>query len=264
MSFPIMRLCRRRRALRHGDRFNRKQVLPDAGTCAPSARRDRVRLAGQGLIGTTKVDTALNCAFFSCDVPLGALDSDRIFRRSRLRSSAAAVIDRSELGRTLMQASRLSPRRVSFVGATVFATLALAPATVFAQQPSSDCVKGGELFKARIGWIQKIQALPKKKTDPLTACSLFNGLSGANARVLSWAKSNKDWCSIEDQQIAGLEAESANVGNIRAKACAAAAQFSKLKSQAEKAAKNRQDDAFSVDMHSDPLAPPVKIPPSAL
>ena len=31
MSFPIMRLCRWRRALRHGDRSNRKQVLPDAG-----------------------------------------------------------------------------------------------------------------------------------------------------------------------------------------------------------------------------------------
>ena len=159
---------------------------------------------------------------------------------------------------------RILPHARKLVGASLFAVLVLAPATAFAQQASSDCLKGGDLFKARIGWIQKIQALPKKHADPVLACSLFNNLSSANARVLAWAKTNKDWCSIEDNQIAGLEAESTNVSNIRGKACAAAAQFAKLKRQAEQAAKNSQDDAFSVDMHSDPLAPRVKIPPSAL
>lgn len=159
--------------------------------------------------------------------------------------------------------TRLPPRCRRLFGATMFATLALAPATVLAQV-SSDCQKGGELFKARIVWIEKIQSLPRKKTDPVTACSLFNNLSGANAKVLAWAKANKDWCAIEDNQIAGLEAESTNVANIRGKACAAAAQYTKLKAEAERAAKNRDNDAFSVDMHSDPLAPPVKIPPSAL
>jgi hypothetical protein len=182
----------------------------------------------------------------------------------RLRSIAATAIDRSDLGRILMPAStRFSPHCLKLVAATLFATLALAPATAVAQV-SSDCEKGGDLFKARISWIQKIQALPRKHADPNAACSLFNGLAGANAKVLAWAKTNKDWCSIEDNQIAGLEAESTNVSAIRGKACAAAAQFSKLKNEAERAAKNRQDDAFSVDMHSDPLAPPVKIPPSAL
>jgi hypothetical protein len=181
-----------------------------------------------------------------------------------LRSIAAVAIDRSDLGRILMPAStRFSPHCRKLVGATLFAALTLAPATLLAQV-SSDCQKGGELFKARIAWIEKIQGLPRKKTDPVTACSLFNNLSSANAKVLAWAKANKDWCSIEDQQIAGLEAESTNVSNIRGKACAAAAQFSKLKNEAERAAKNRDNDAFSVDMHSDPLAPPVKIPPSAL
>ena len=132
--------------------------------------------------------------------------------------------------------TRLSPHRLKLVGATLFATLALAPAIVMAQV-SSDCQKGGELFKARISFIQKIQALPRKHADPNAACSLFNGLAGANAKVLAWAKANKDWCSIEDQQIAGLEAESTNVSTIRGKACAAAAQFTKLKNEAERAAK---------------------------
>ncbi|MBV9741851.1 MAG: hypothetical protein JOZ30_19570 [Hyphomicrobiales bacterium] len=159
--------------------------------------------------------------------------------------------------------TRFSPHLRRLVGATLFATLALPPAAAFAQV-SSDCQKGGELFKARIVWIEKIQGLPRKKTDPVTACTLFNNLSSANAKVLAWAKANKDWCAIEDTQIAGLEAESTNVGNIRGKACAAAAQYTKLKAEAERAAKNRDNDAFSVDMHSDPLAPPVKIPPSAL
>jgi hypothetical protein len=162
-----------------------------------------------------------------------------------------------------MQASIwLSPRRLALVGATLLAALAMVPVMAVAQD--ADCQKGGELFKARIDWIQKIQALPRKRTDPITACALFNGLSSANARVLAWAKTNKDWCSIEDNQIEGLESESKNVGNIRAKACSAAVQYGKLKKQAEQAARNKEDDAFSVDMHADPLAPTIKIPPSAL
>jgi hypothetical protein len=162
-----------------------------------------------------------------------------------------------------MQASTwLSPRRVSLAGASLLAALAMAPVMVLAQD--SDCQKGGELFKARISWIQKIQALPRKRTDPVTACSLFNGLSSANTRVLAWARSNKDWCSIQDDQIASLESEAKTVGNIRGKACSAAVQYTKLKHQAEQAARNKEDDAFSVDMHSDPLAPTIKIPPGAL
>jgi hypothetical protein len=161
--------------------------------------------------------------------------------------------------------TRLTGRRLAFAGATLFATLGLGPAIAVAQQqPPSECAKGIDLFKARIGFIQRIQALPKKHADPGAACSLFTGLGGANGRVLSWARANKDWCSIEANQITGLEAEAKQVAGIRAKACNAAAEYNKLKHQAEQAARNQEDSSFSVDMHSDPLAPPVKIPPSAL
>jgi len=37
-----------------------------------------------------------------------------------------------------------------------------------------------------------------------------------------------------------------------------------MKDQAQRQAQQGGDGGFSVDMHSDPLAPPVKIPPSAL
>ncbi|SEB75454.1 hypothetical protein SAMN05519104_0046 [Rhizobiales bacterium GAS188] len=160
--------------------------------------------------------------------------------------------------------NRFSRPRLAFAGATLLAAITLVPALASAQQVSAECKPGIELFKARITWIQRIQALPKKHTDPIIACTLFGNLSSANARVLAWAKSNKDWCAIEDNQITGLEAEAKQVGSIRAKACNVAAEFGKLKHQAEQAAKNRQSDSFSVDMHSDPLASPVKIPPSAL
>jgi len=154
--------------------------------------------------------------------------------------------------------SRLLPTlaRLAFCAA-----LASAPCVAFAQQVSPECQKGIGLFKNRIDWIKKIQALPKKNADPAVACSLFNKLVSANATVLTWAKSNKEWCSIEDNQIAGLETERKQVGTIRAKACNVAAQYAKMKKQAAQA---RQNDAFGVDMSSDPLAPPVKIPPSAL
>jgi hypothetical protein len=182
-------------------------------------------------------------------------------------------MDRSDLGRIFVPPSNRNIRsRQAFAGASLLATMTLlgaitlVPGLASAQQVSVECQKGIELFKARITWIQKIQALPKKATDPVIACGLFGGLSNANARVLTWAKANKDWCSIEDNQITGLEAEAKQVGGIHAKACNVASQYSKLKHQAETAAKNRQSssDAFSVDMHADPLAPPVKIPPSAL
>jgi hypothetical protein len=131
-------------------------------------------------------------------------------------------------------------------------------------QVSPECQKGVELFKARITWIQRLQAMPKKGANPVTACSLLNNLSSANARVLAWTKSNKDWCQIGDDQLASLQKEAQQVGSFRANACKVAAQYNKLKEQALNAQKNHQNDSFSVDMSSDPLTAPVKIPPSAL
>jgi hypothetical protein len=156
----------------------------------------------------------------------------------------------------------LSQLRLSLAVATVAAVLA-SPGGAFAQA-SSECSKGLELFKARISWIQKIQALPKKNADPGTACSLFTKLGSANATVLSWARHNKEWCKIEDDQIVGLEREAKQVGGIRANACKVAAQFSKMKQQAEQARRSGGDTGFSVDMSADPLKPQFKIPPSAL
>ncbi|MFI4995612.1 MAG: hypothetical protein ACHQAQ_07495 [Hyphomicrobiales bacterium] len=161
---------------------------------------------------------------------------------------------------------RLSPLRLRLAGAALLAAGAAMPCVAVAQM-SPECQKGIGLFKARITFIQKIQALPKKHADPVIACSLFSSLGGANARVLAWAKSNKDWCSIEDNQITGLETEAKQVAGIRANACKVAAEYNKLKNQAQAAhaaAQNGQNDSFSVDMKSDPLTPPVKIPPSAL
>ncbi len=162
----------------------------------------------------------------------------------------------------MLQPTRLSPW---LAGLALLLAVVAVPCAAFAQV-SPECQAGIGLFKARIGWIQKIQALPKKNADPVVACTLFTRLGAANATVLKWAKSNKDWCSIEDNQITGLENEAKQVGGIRANACKVAAQYSKMKAQAiqQQRAKASGDNAFSVDMHSDPLVPPVKIPPSAL
>jgi hypothetical protein len=164
----------------------------------------------------------------------------------------------------MLRPSGFQPLRRALAGAAMSAFVVTTSGSAFAQVPA-ECQKGIELFKARISWIQKIQALPKKAADPGVACTLFTKLGAANATVLAWSKSNKDWCSIEDNQITGLENEAKQVAGIRAKACTVAAQYKKLKDQAlHQAQQNREDNAFSVDMHADPLAPPVKIPPSAL
>jgi hypothetical protein len=159
---------------------------------------------------------------------------------------------------------RRTPFRFALVGAMLFGMVAIEPPLTLAQQAvPSECQQGIGLFKQRIGFIQRIQALPKKSADPFLTCTLFTSLGAANARVLSWAKSNKEWCQIEDNQLIGLETEARQVAGIRAKACGVAAQYKKLKAQAEAAARNG-GGGFNVDMSSDPLAPPVKIPPAAL
>jgi|HubBroStandDraft_4_1064222.scaffolds.fasta_scaffold502944_1 hypothetical protein len=165
----------------------------------------------------------------------------------------------------MLPSSGFPSLRRALAGAAALALLAAMSGGAFAQV-SPECQKGIELFKARIGWIQKIQALPKKGADPVIACTLFSKLGAANATVLAWSKANKDWCSIEDNQITGLQTEAGQVAGIRANACKVAAQYKKLKEQALHQAQQNRDEnsAFSVDMHSDPLAPPVKIPPSAL
>ncbi len=163
----------------------------------------------------------------------------------------------------MLQPTRPSLLRQSVAAAVAVAIVAGASGTAFAQA-SPECQKGIELFKARIGWIQKLQSLPKKNANPITACSLLTNLGAANARVLAWTKANKDWCSIGDDQLASLQKEAQQVGSFRANACKVAAQYNKLKAQALAAQKNRENDGFSVDMSSDPLSPTVKIPPSAL
>jgi hypothetical protein len=157
-----------------------------------------------------------------------------------------------------------TPFRFALAGAALVAMLTAEPLQALAQQAaSSECQQGIGLYKQRIGLIQRIQALPKKSADPFMACTLFSNLGAANAHVLAWAKANKEWCQIEDNQITGLENEARQVAGIRAKACGVAAQYKKLKSQAEAAARSG-GGGFNVDMSADPLAPPVKVPPSAL
>ena len=165
----------------------------------------------------------------------------------------------------MLRRSRSSLCRRTLAGAAALAITVTTAGGAFAQMSTSpECQKGITLFKARIVWIQKIQALPRNKADPVVACSYFTKLGGANATVLAWAKANKEWCQIEDNQITGLEGEAKQVAAIRGKACTVAAQYAKMKDQAQRQAQQGGDGGFSVDMHSDPLAPPVKIPPSAL
>jgi hypothetical protein len=166
-----------------------------------------------------------------------------------------------------MHARTSSPARLRLAVGALCAAIVFAPALAVAQQAPqvpSECQQGIALFKARISIIERIQKMPKKHADPNVACSLFTSLGGANARVLSWAKKNKDWCSIQDNQITGLEAEAGNISKIRGQACTVAAQYKKLKAQAEARAKSGGNGGFAVDMSQDPLAPRVKIPPSAL
>jgi len=104
------------------------------------------------------------------------------------------------------------------------AVFALASAhAVPASAAPADCQENFEkLGRQRMTLVQKVQGFQKKKTSATNVCAALNQLSAADAKLISWAEANKDWCQIPDQFLETLKSSSGQISTARGNACSAA------------------------------------------
>ena len=91
------------------------------------------------------------------------------------------------------------------------------------QQPPP-CVQ--EFFKLREDAEKKaaaIKAAGERKAPPNEACPLFNALVAAQTKMLKYANDSGVWCGIPPEVAENLKKGIAQVSDIRAKVCRAAA-----------------------------------------
>jgi hypothetical protein len=71
--------------------------------------------------------------------------------------------------------------------------------------------------------LQRINGFRTKRPTPQQACAAFNQLRSADARLISWMTTNKDWCQIPDDALTNAQNSQAQAAKIRGQACGAAA-----------------------------------------
>jgi hypothetical protein len=119
--------------------------------------------------------------------------------------------------------------RLAFAGA--LAGLATTPATA----QNAACLEGGKIMNQRQAIVAQLSSLGKNKIDPRAACPLFGKLVSNGATALKWLEANKDWCSIPDGFVENIKGDHAKAGELRGKACAAAAQVKLMENKARQA-----------------------------
>jgi hypothetical protein len=120
-------------------------------------------------------------------------------------------------------------------GKIVFA-LSLAFAAAVAGPARADCGQDMQkLGQARNSEMQRVEEFAKaahgKPLDPVGFCAKSDGLVRAQAAMIAYMETNKDWCSFPDEAIANLKAAQAKNVSFHAKACDIAAKIKKMKEQ---------------------------------
>jgi hypothetical protein len=125
---------------------------------------------------------------------------------------------------------------------TAMASLALAfagmiwAAPAVAQNCSEDVQKLVQRRVAEMQTINKIAQSAKaahKQIDPVVFCAKSGGLLSADKAMGDYLEKNKDWCQIPDEFVANFKATAAQDAGTSGKACKVAAQFKKMKEQAD-------------------------------
>lgn len=105
---------------------------------------------------------------------------------------------------------------------------AVSPAMAQAQSCQDDFAK---IMGARQSIIQRINGFRTKRPTPQQACAAFNQLRSADARLISWMTTNKDWCQIPDDALTNAQNSQAQAAKIRGQACGAAAKQQQMQTQ---------------------------------
>jgi hypothetical protein len=118
-----------------------------------------------------------------------------------------------------------------------FLLLSLVSLSETASAQSSACADGQKYLAERQAIVARINSLGKKKVDPAKACQMFGSLANNGAAVVKWADTNKDWCQIPEQFVAGLKADHVRSVSLRGQACKAAQQQAIMMKRAREQAK---------------------------
>lgn len=129
-----------------------------------------------------------------------------------------------------------------FAGVLLSTGLGL-PGTVAPAMAQSSCQIDFELLtKKRMSYIEALNKDAKRrkgKLDPSTACPRLRGLAGAEGAMLAYMKKNQKWCGIPEEPIKQMEDTRAKTASLAGQACKAAAQISRMQSQARRNAQNQ-------------------------
>ena len=78
------------------------------------------------------------------------------------------------------------------------------------------------------------------KLDPVTACPQLKALAAAQGAMVSYMKTNKDWCGLPDQVVSQGAAAQAQIGGFAVKACGMIAKMKQMQAQQAAAAATQQ------------------------
>ncbi|WP_245500964.1 hypothetical protein [Lichenibacterium minor] len=154
---------------------------------------------------------------------------------------------------------RQSPSRrttallVDVVRAGAVAASLLAPAAAWA-----DCnVDMGALAAKRASASAMLDQNKKAhggKLDPVSACPQLKALAAAQGAMVSYMKTNKDWCGLPDQIVSQGAAAQAQISGFAVKACGMIAKMKQMQAaQATAAAQQQQAQIPALKLPAGPL-----------
>ncbi|MFT0890844.1 hypothetical protein [Pseudochelatococcus sp. G4_1912] len=163
-----------------------------------------------------------------------------------------------------MKQSAIRCARIGAVVAVVLSSASLFGGFVTAAQAQSGvCDKISSYLEERKSLVSRINKLGKRP-DPKSACSLFGTLVTNGTTTIKWLETNKDWCQIPDQFVAGFKADNAKAVEIRGQACKAATQQAAMEKRAREAQKQANEAQMLGGSAGDPVTGQMKIPQGAL
>ena len=78
------------------------------------------------------------------------------------------------------------------------------------------------------------------KLDPVTACPQLKALAAAQGAMVSYMKTNKDWCGLPDQIVSQGAAAQVQISSFAVKACGMIAKMKQMQAQQAAAAAQQQ------------------------
>ncbi len=92
------------------------------------------------------------------------------------------------------------------------------------------------------------------KLDPVSACPQLKALAAAQGAMVSYMKTNKEWCGLPDQIVSQSTAAQVQISGFAVKACGMIAKMKQMQAQqAASAAQQQQAQIPALKLPAGPL-----------